>query len=129
MHFLEVATSIIFCTSLSDYDQVDEEGNNLLMESLKLFEGVVTSPWCARATIVLFFNKLDIFKKKLLRSPLSKALPESNYEGGEDATEAQSHVLQMFEQANQQKLWLFPQYVPFSVTASRRYTDYLTQLH
>jgi guanine nucleotide-binding protein G(i) subunit alpha len=48
-------------------------------ESLTLFGSIVNSSWFTRTSIVLFLNKIDIFKKKILTVPLNKYYPE--YEG------------------------------------------------
>jgi len=84
IHCFESVTSIIFCTALSEYDQVLlEEKNqvrrglsakrvvtnfieqNRMAESLILFESVINSRWFLRTSIILFLNKIDVFKTKL----------------------------------------------------------------
>lgn len=89
IHNFESVTSIIFCTALSEYDQVLlEEKNqvcnkdhpchvlprtrspsmneqNRMAESLVLFESVINSRWFLRTSIILFLNKIDVFKAKL----------------------------------------------------------------
>jgi len=91
IHCFESVTSIIFVTSLSEYDQVLlEEKNqvrkwiqitisptdgsqNRMAESLVLFESVINSRWFLCTSIILFLNKIDVFKNKLpkVRSPLT----------------------------------------------------------
>jgi len=91
IHNFESVTSIIFCTALSEYDQVLlEERNqvrkciqitisptdrpqNRMAESLVLFESVINSRWFLRTSIILFLNKIDVFKNKLpkVRFPLT----------------------------------------------------------
>jgi hypothetical protein len=85
IHCFESVTSIIFCTALSEYDQVLlEERNqvcfpecgvtpynqcgvhqNRMAESLVLFESVINSRWFLRTSIILFLNKIDVFRDKL----------------------------------------------------------------
>ena len=116
IHCFESVTSIIFCTALSEYDQVLlEERNqvrscswclsgvfrssrlrlymrarcrqsrrrsrprrrlpfsppslhaeqNRMQESLVLFDSVINSRWFLRTSIILFLNKIDVFKSKL----------------------------------------------------------------
>lgn len=88
IHCFESVTSIIFCTALSEYDQVLlEERNqvrchgpllpvsrlssirpfrqNRMAESLILFDSVINSRWFLRTSIILFLNKIDVFKNKL----------------------------------------------------------------
>ncbi len=84
MHNFESVTSIIFCTALSEYDQVlleerkqvrkrisgqpfspTDVSQNRMEESLVLFESVINSRWFLRTSIILFLNKIDVFKSKL----------------------------------------------------------------
>ncbi|OJA17899.1 hypothetical protein AZE42_10386 [Rhizopogon vesiculosus] len=62
IHCFESVTSIIFCTALSDYDQVllEEKNQNRMAESLILFESVTNSYWFSRTSIILFLNKIDV---------------------------------------------------------------------
>jgi guanine nucleotide-binding protein G(i) subunit alpha len=78
IHCFEAVTSIIFCVALSEYDQVllEESGQNRMNESLVLFESVVNSRWFLRTSIILFLNKIDLFKSKLSKSPLEHYFPE-----------------------------------------------------
>ncbi len=89
IHCFESVTSIIFVTSLSEYDQVlleerdqvrkwiqiaispTDGSQNRMEESFVLFESVINSWWFSRTSIVLFLNKIDVFKNKLpkVRSP------------------------------------------------------------
>ncbi|POW19528.1 hypothetical protein PSHT_04523, partial [Puccinia striiformis] len=59
---------------LSEYDQVllEESGQNRMAESLVLFESVINSRWFLRTSIILFLNKIDIFKAKLPKVPLER---------------------------------------------------------
>jgi guanine nucleotide-binding protein G(i) subunit alpha len=41
------------------------ESQNRLTESLVLFNSIVHSQWFVRTSIVLFLNKMDVFKKKI----------------------------------------------------------------
>ncbi len=79
-HFIgfEAVTSIIFCVALSEYDQVllEESGQNRMQESLVLFESVINSRWFLRTSVILFLNKIDVFKVKLAKTPLEKYFPE-----------------------------------------------------
>jgi len=81
IHCFEAVTCIIFCVALSEYDQVLLEVStiNRMEESLTLFGSIVNSAWFTRTSIVLFLNKIDIFRKKLLTVPLERYYPD--YEG------------------------------------------------
>lgn len=127
IHCFENVTSIIFCVALSEYDQVLlEESNqvsmatmgcprtlrlthekNRMMESLVLFDSVVNSRWFMRTSIILFLNKVDLFRQKLPRSPLSTYFPD--YSGGNDVNRAAKYLLWRFNQVNRAHLNLYPQ--------------------
>ncbi|KAI6657337.1 guanine nucleotide-binding protein (G protein), subunit alpha [Oopsacas minuta] len=80
----ENVQSVIFLTAISEYDQVlaeTEKDDNRLLESLQLFETIIKYPWFKNAMIVVFFNKFDLFEKKILTSNLEEYFP---YEGGQE---------------------------------------------
>ena len=108
IHCFESVTSIIFCTALSEYDQVllEELGQNRMVESLVLFESVINSRWFLRTSIILFLNKIDVFKSKLPKVPLEKYFPE--YTGGPDINKAAKYILWRFMLANRAKLSVYP---------------------
>lgn len=85
------------------------------MESLLLFDSVVNSRWFIRTSIILFLNKVDIFREKLARSPLGNYFPD--YSGGLDVNKAAKYLLWRFNQVNRAHLNLYPQYVPFPPTS------------
>ena len=111
IHCFENVTSIIFCVALNEYDQVllEESSQNRMMESLVLFDSVVNSRWFMRTSIILFLNKVDLFRAKLGRSPLQNYF--SDYEGGNDVNRAAKYLLWRFNQVNRAYLNLYPQYV------------------
>ena len=53
-------------------------------ETLKLFDYVINNKWLARASIILFLNKKDLFEIKIKTRPLSICFPdfdgENSYE-------------------------------------------------
>ncbi|KAK7053560.1 heterotrimeric G-protein alpha subunit [Favolaschia claudopus] len=109
IHCFESVTSIIFCTALSEYDQVLEEERrvNRMRESLYLFESVINSRWFLRTSVILFLNKIDVFKRKLPKIPLGRFFPE--YAGGNDLQKAAKYILWKFMQENRAKLTVYPQ--------------------
>jgi guanine nucleotide-binding protein G(i) subunit alpha len=80
---------------------------NRMMESLVLFDSVVNSRWFMRTSIILFLNKVDLFRQKLGRSPLSNYFPD--YSGGNDVNRAAKYLLWRFNQVNRAHLNLYPQ--------------------
>ncbi|KAG8220568.1 guanine nucleotide binding protein, alpha subunit [Butyriboletus roseoflavus] len=109
IHCFESVTSIIFCTALSEYDQVllEEKNQNRMAESLILFESVINSRWFLRTSIILFLNKIDVFKTKLPKVPLERYFPE--YSGGADINKAAKYILWRFMQTNRARLSVYPQ--------------------
>ena len=146
IHCFESVTSIIFCTALSEYDQVLMEAKNQvrevgacfwteasrdgwasqnrMAESLVLFDSVINSRWFLRTSIVLFLNKIDVFRHKLrkvsggetvfvcceptvFQVPLERYFQE--YTGGPNVNKATKYILWRFMQANRAKLSVYPQ--------------------
>ncbi len=60
-----------------------------------------------RTSIILFLNKVDLFKGKLERSPLGSYFPD--YSGGNDVNRAAKYLLWRFNQVNRAHLNLYPQ--------------------
>jgi len=108
VHCFESVTSIIFCAALSDYDQVlsEERSANRLLESIYLFDSVINSRWFLRTSVILFLNKIDVFKQKLPKIPLERYFPE--YVGGNDLQNAVRFILWKFMQANRARLSVYP---------------------
>ncbi|KAH9014754.1 G-protein alpha subunit [Lactarius pseudohatsudake] len=108
IHNFESVTSIIFCTALSEYNQVllEERNQNRMAESLALFESVVNSRWFLHTSIILFLNKIDIFKDKLPKVPLDNYFPD--YTGGTDVNKGAKYILWRFMQANRARLNVYP---------------------
>lgn len=67
---------VLFCVSLSDYDEFSAGLNgfsrNKMLESKRLFERVVTYPNFKSKNFLLILNKFDLLEEKLDQSPLSK---------------------------------------------------------
>ncbi|KAK2744167.1 Guanine nucleotide-binding protein alpha-2 subunit [Myotisia sp. PD_48] len=120
IHCFENVTSIIFCVALSEYDQVllEESNQNRMMESLVLFDSVVNSRWFMRTSIVLFLNKVDLFRQKLGRSPMCKYFPD--YSGGNDVNRAAKYLLWRFNQVNRAHLNLYPHLTQATDTSNIR---------
>jgi len=100
IHCFEEVTAIIFCVGLSAYDQVlvEDEETNRMRESLKLFDSICNLPFFQKTSMILFLNKVDLFKEKIERSPLSICFPE--YEGDNSYEDASNFVRLQFEERN-----------------------------
>ncbi|ODN72747.1 guanine nucleotide-binding protein subunit alpha [Cryptococcus amylolentus CBS 6039] len=120
IHCFEAVTSIIFCVALSEYDQVllEESGQNRMQESLVLFESVINSRWFLRTSVILFLNKIDLFKQKLPKVPLVNYFPE--YTGGADINKAAKYILWRFTQTNRARLSVYPHLTQATDTSNIR---------
>lgn len=61
---------------------------------MTLFESVANSRWFTKTSIILFLNKIDLFRAKLQSSPLSSTFPE--YKGGANYDAACAFLLEKF---------------------------------
>lgn len=104
----EGVTTIIFCVSLSEYDQflLEQPTQNRMLESFQLFKSIVTSRWFVNTSIVLFLNKKDIFQRKITKVPLSQYFDD--YDGGPDYAAATDFIKQKFLSLNVNKLQIYP---------------------
>ncbi|KJE92418.1 GTP-binding protein alpha subunit [Capsaspora owczarzaki ATCC 30864] len=101
IHCFENVASIIFLVSLSEYDQqlFEEETQNRLKESLRLFDNIVNYRWFSKTSIILFLNKTDIFDEKIRYSNLRDYFPE--YDGADqDGNHAREFILTKFADLN-----------------------------
>jgi len=101
IHCFENVTAIIFLVAISAYDQVliEDENVNRMQEALTLFDSICNSKWFVKTSVILFLNKIDIFKEKLPTSPLEKYFPE--YTGGSDYEKGADFLTQKFVNLNQ----------------------------
>ncbi|XP_017328773.1 guanine nucleotide binding protein (G protein), alpha inhibiting activity polypeptide a isoform X1 [Ictalurus punctatus] len=103
IHCFEGVTAIIFCASMSDYDLVlaEDEEMNRMHESMKLFDSICNNKWFEETSIILFLNKKDLFEEKVKKSPLTICFPD--YTGGNTYDEAAAHIQNQFEDLNVKK--------------------------
>ncbi|KAL4372799.1 hypothetical protein AHAS_Ahas05G0017900 [Arachis hypogaea] len=76
LEMFEDVGMVIFCVSLSDYDQFTVDGNgcstNKMVLSRKFFEAIVTHPTFEHMDFLLILNKVDQFEEKIEQVPLTK---------------------------------------------------------
>ena len=80
IHCFEDITAVLFVLAISEYDQClfEDERVNRMHESIVLFDSLCNSQWFANTPFILFLNKIDIFEKKILKSPIKKYFPDFN---------------------------------------------------
>ncbi|KAJ0729541.1 putative G protein alpha subunit, helical insertion [Helianthus annuus] len=75
LEMFEDVRVVIFCISLSDFDQyaVDGDGNlvNKMLLNKKFFTSIVTHPTYDQMEFLLVLNKFDVFEEQLERVPLT----------------------------------------------------------
>jgi len=93
-------TAILFVVALSEYDQKLREDSdvNRMSESMKLFRGVVANEALHHVTMILFFNKDDIFRSKIKSSFLKSTFPD--YDGDNDYHSAFDFIKNKFTSLN-----------------------------
>lgn len=103
IHCFDDVTAILFVTSLSEYDQklAEDESTNRMKESLHLFEDICNTKYFQDTSIIIFFNKRDLFEEKAKRVDLKVCFPE--YTGGLDAEAAAAYIEDRFVETNKSK--------------------------
>lgn len=101
IHCFENVTAIVFLVAISEYDQMlyEDESINRMQEALVLFDSICNSRWFVRTSIILFLNKIDLFKEKLPLSPIANFFPD--YTGGCDLQLACDYFSSRFQALNQ----------------------------
>lgn len=96
IHMLDDMTAILFTVNINEYDQAlfEDSDQTRLNEALVLFDSVINSRWFSKATIFLFFNKIDLFREKLEKVPFSKHFPD--YTGDDDVHSAWQYLCEKF---------------------------------
>lgn len=76
LEMFEDVGMVIFCVSLSDYDQLSLDGNgcltNKMILSRKFFETIVTHPTFDQMDFLLILNKVDQFEEKVEQVSLTQ---------------------------------------------------------
>jgi GTPase SAR1 family protein len=100
IHCFEDVTALIFVASLSEYDQMlyEDQNVNRMEEALNLFEETCNSRWFFLKNIMLFLNKRDLFAEKIKRVPLTVHFPE--YKGKNEYEEGVDFLREKFEAKN-----------------------------
>ncbi|MCJ1432636.1 hypothetical protein MMC27_001993 [Xylographa pallens] len=101
VHCFEGVHCLLFVASLSGYDQclVEDKTSNQMQEALMLFESILNLQWFKKSSIILFLNKMDLFKAKLAEKPIRDYFPD--YSGVDtDVTAAGEYFAKKFRGLN-----------------------------
>uniref|UniRef100_A0A7N0TLX5 Uncharacterized protein n=1 Tax=Kalanchoe fedtschenkoi TaxID=63787 RepID=A0A7N0TLX5_KALFE len=63
---------VIFCVSLTDYCQLNDDGTNKMLASRKLFERMITHKTLADKQFLLILNKFDLLEEVIECTPLTQ---------------------------------------------------------
>jgi len=98
MFFFEDVTAVIFVLALNEYDMPLKEDPNInrMHESLDLFKNVINHKFLTDTSIILFLNKIDLFKDKITRVDLKKCFPD--YNGPQECEPAMNFIGAKFKQ-------------------------------
>lgn len=96
LNIFDSVTALVFLIAISEYDQklYEDETVNRMNEAMTLFESVANSRWFTKTSIILFLNKIDLFRAKLPYSPLNATFPD--YKGGANYDAACAFLLEKF---------------------------------
>ena len=96
IHCFQDVTAVLFCVAMNEYDMLLEEDNstNRLQESLSVFKSIAESPYFKDTPVIVFLNKIDLFKKKIASVDLDCCFPL--YEGGLDYEKAATYIKEKF---------------------------------
>lgn len=96
IHCFENVNVLIFLVAISEYDQTlyEDSDINRMNEAAGLFESISNSRWFAQSSVILFLNKTDLFKAKLITSPIYEYY--SDYEGPSDYPTASEYMRSKF---------------------------------
>ncbi|KAG6115601.1 G-Protein alpha subunit [Claviceps humidiphila] len=74
IHCFENVHCLLFLVAISGYDQclVEDKDGNQMNEALMLWESIANSHWFNKSAMILFLNKMDLFREKLPKSPITK---------------------------------------------------------
>ncbi|KAJ3445595.1 guanine nucleotide-binding protein g(o) subunit alpha [Anaeramoeba flamelloides] len=96
IHQFDDVSMIIYVVAMSEYDQnlFEDENINRMYESLELFDSIASNRIFTRTSIILVFNKMDIFEEKIKKT--DPKICFKNYTGGCDFEKAKKFITKQF---------------------------------
>lgn len=73
IHCFENVTCVMFVAAISEFDQklYEDEDTNRMVEALALFQDIVNSKWFKETAVILFLNKEDLFREKIVNKDIT----------------------------------------------------------
>jgi len=108
IHCFQDVTAVIFVTAIQEYDQYlfEDEKENRLQESLRVFDEVINNSYFAKSTVILFLNKMDLFEDKIKKVKLNICFKD--YNGPNTSEDAFQFIKGKFTHSNSdQKRFIF----------------------
>lgn len=99
IHCFDSVTAVIFVAAVSEYDQMlyEDENENRLTEAVRVFEEQLQNKYFFNSAIILFLNKIDLFKEKIPRVPIENYFPDySKHKGNNTFNDAYEFMKNMF---------------------------------
>ncbi|KAF1815628.1 guanine nucleotide binding protein, alpha subunit [Eremomyces bilateralis CBS 781.70] len=82
IHCFDNVQVVLFLVAISGYDLalIEDRSGNQMSEALMLWESIVNSKYFERSAMILFLNKIDLFREKIASgmSPIRKHFPDFN---------------------------------------------------
>ncbi|KAF8961908.1 hypothetical protein BGZ46_001259 [Entomortierella lignicola] len=101
IHCFEGVTAVLFLVAISGYDQclVEDKDSNQMEEAMMLFDQICNSQWFVDTSMILFLNKMDIFRNKIAYSSIRDYFPD--YDGPlDDVVQATDFFRKRFTRLN-----------------------------
>uniref|UniRef100_A0AAF5PGG8 Guanine nucleotide-binding protein alpha-6 subunit n=1 Tax=Wuchereria bancrofti TaxID=6293 RepID=A0AAF5PGG8_WUCBA len=109
IHCFDDVNMVLFVVAMSEFDQADpeDESQNRMIQSYRIFKTIAQSDYFKNSSIVLFLNKYDIFQEKIRYSSLKKCWPE--YGGDNSVEDCTKYLENQFQRciSNKQKYFAF----------------------
>jgi len=103
LHCFDNVTSIMFVAAISEYDQVlfEEDSINRLRESIAVWGKIANEDCFKKTAMILFLNKIDLFKEKLETVMLNDHF--SDFTGENTFQDASEYIQETFLEALQNR--------------------------
>ena len=96
MHCFDDVRAVLFVSAINGYDITlfEAEKINCLVESLNLFQSICDNKFFVESAIILFLNKMDLFRDKIMNSDRHLRLFFRHYTGPDRDVDVAAHFIQ-----------------------------------